>query len=172
MKNIVDIIKEEINVMAEDYNHANYLKWKRQNVTLRGIRDNNNSAENGGMAKYGQGLYSAFLGNKDLAKQYGKVYFLVNAIPKKPKVVYSTNDAEIFEQQMVTNFCKAHGVPRSNEFFSSKTTIADEMQRLGYDGLVIKGREMVNYTPPPNVLYFTTEQQLINYYETVIENKS
>jgi len=173
MKSIVDIIKEEItNVMAEDYNHANYLKWKRQNVTLRGIRDNNNSAENGGMAKYGQGLYSAFLGNKDLAKQYGKVYFLVNAIPKKPKVVYSTNDAEIFEQQMVTNFCKAHGVPRSNEFFSSKTTIADEMQRLGYDGLVIKGREMVNYTPPANVLYFTTEQQLINYYETVIENNS
>jgi hypothetical protein len=63
-----------------------------------------------------------------------------------------------------------HGVPRSNEFFSSKTTIADEMQRLGYDGLVIKGREMVNYTPPTNVLYFSTEQQLINYYETVLEN--
>jgi len=155
--------------MNEDYNHANYLKWKRQNVTLRGIRDNNNSTENGGMAKYGQGLYTAFLGNKDLAKQYGKVYFVVNAIPKHPKIVYSTNDAEMFEQQMVTNFCKMHGVPRSNEFFSSKTTIADEMQRLGYDGLVIKGREMVNYTPPSNVLYFNTEQALQNYYDVVIE---
>jgi hypothetical protein len=171
MKSIVNIIKEEIaNVVTEDYNHVNYLKWKRQNVTIRGIRDNNNSAENGGFASYGQGLYSAFLGNRDLAKQYGKVYFLVNAIPKKPKIVYTTNDAEIFLQQVVTNFCKMHGVPRSNEFFSSKTTIADEMQRLGYDGLVIKGREMVNYTPPTNVLYFSTEQQLINYYETVLEN--
>jgi hypothetical protein len=164
MKSILKIINEEI----EGYNHANYLKWKRQNVTIRGIRDNNNSAENGGMAKYGQGLYTAFLGNKDLAKQYGKVYFIVNAIPKHPKIVYSTNDAEIFEQQMVTNYCKAHGVPRSNEFFSRNTTIADEMQRLGFDGLVIKGREMVNYTPPANILYFSTEQELMNYYEVVI----
>jgi hypothetical protein len=173
MKSIVDIIKEEIaSVMVEDYNHANYLKWKRQNVTLRGLRDNNNSAENGGMAKYGQGLYTAFLGNKEMAKQYGKVYFVVNAIPKHPKIVYSTNDAEIFEQEMVTNYCKMHGVPRSNEFFSKNTTIADEMQRLGYDGLVIRGREMVNYTPPDNVLYFNTEQQLINYYDVVIEKKS
>ena len=166
------IVLDNSNVMTEEYNHADYLKWKRQNVTIRGIRDNNNSAENGGMAKYGQGLYTAFLGNKDLAKQYGKVYFLVNAIPKHPKIVYSTNDAEIFEQQMVTNFCKMHGVPRSNEFFSSKTTIADEMQRLGYDGLVIKGREMVNYTPPSNVLYFSTEQELKNYYDVVISKNS
>jgi hypothetical protein len=164
VKSVVDIIKEEVD------NHADYLKWKRQNVTLRGIRDSNNPV-NDGMAKYGQGLYTAFLGNKDLAKQYGKVYYVVNAIPKHPKVVYSTNDAEIFEQQMVTNYCKMHGVPRSNEFFSKNTTIADEMQRLGYDGLVIKGREMVNYTPPPNVLYFSTEQELENYYDVVIAKK-
>jgi hypothetical protein len=172
MKSIVDIIKEEVNTMVEDYNHANYLKWKRQNVTLRGIRDNNNSAENGGMAKYGQGLYTAFLGNKEMARQYGKVYLVVNAIPRKPKIVYNTNDAEIFLQEVVTNFCKMHGVPRSNDFFYSKTTIADEMKRLGYDGLVIRGREMVNYNPPSNVLYFSTEQELQNYYNIVIENNS
>jgi len=36
MKSIVNIIKEEITgMMGEDYNHANYLKWKRQKVTLR-----------------------------------------------------------------------------------------------------------------------------------------
>lgn len=169
MKNIIDIIKEEITaVVGEDYNHADYLKWKRQNVTLRGIRDNN-SPDNGGFASYGQGLYSAFLGNREMARQYGKVHFLVNAIPKKPKVVNTTNDAEIFLQQVVTNFCKMHGVPRSNEFFSSKTTVADEMQRLGYDGLVIKGREMVNYSPPDNVLYFNTEDQLRNYFDVVIQ---
>ena len=155
-------------IIKEEYNRTNYLKWKRQNVTLRGIRDSG-SADNGGMAKYGQGLYSAFLGNREMARQYGKVYFLVNAIPKKPKVVYSSNDAEIFLQEVVTNFCKMHGVPRSNDFFSQKTTIADEMQRLGYDGLIIKGREMVNYTPPDNVVYFTDESQLINYYEIIFE---
>jgi hypothetical protein len=155
-------------IISEEFDRINYLKWKKRNVTLRGILDNNNSAENGGMAKYGQGLYTAFLGNKDLAKQYGKVYYVVNAIPKHPKIVYSTNDAEIFEQEMVTNFCKMHGVPRSNEFFSKNTTIADEMQRLGYDGLVIKGREMVNYTPPDNVLYFSNERELKNYYDIVI----
>ena len=48
--NILEIIKEEVrsisSVINEDYNHSNYLKWKRQNVTLRGIRDNNSPDNN------------------------------------------------------------------------------------------------------------------------------
>ena len=80
MKSIVDIIKEEINVMAEDYNHADYLRWKRQNVTIRGIQEL--GKENNGMASFGQGLYTAALSNKELARKYGKVYFVVGAIPK------------------------------------------------------------------------------------------
>ena len=147
-----------------------YLSWKRKNVTLRGMTDI--YGENDGMAKYGSGLYTAFLGNKEMAKEYGKVYFLVNAKPKNPKTVLSTNDAEIYLQEMVTKFCKEHNVPRNNSFFSKNTTIAKEMLKLGYDGFVIKGREMVNYAPPENVLYFENENQLYQYYQSHILNES
>lgn len=41
------------------------------------------------------------------------------------------------------------------------------MLDLGYDGLVIKGREMVNYKPK-DVLYFENEDQLKKYYENNI----
>jgi hypothetical protein len=43
------------------------------------------------------------------------------------------------------------------------------MQKLGFDGIIIKGREMVNYKPE-NVLYFSNENQLINYYESTVKN--
>jgi hypothetical protein len=162
--------KEPENIDEADASRKDYLSWKRKNVTLRGI--SNVGGDNGGFASYGQGLYSAFLGNREMAKQYGNVYFLVNAIPKHPKILNSVNDAEIFLQQVVTNYCKEHGVPRSNQFFSNETTVADEMQRLGYDGLVIRGREMVNYAPPKNVVYFKTEDELERYYDVVINKSS
>jgi hypothetical protein len=41
-----------------------------------------------------------------------------------------------------------------------------EMLNLGYDGLIIKGREMVNYNPI-NIKYFKTENQLLNYFNTL-----
>jgi hypothetical protein len=43
------------------------------------------------------------------------------------------------------------------------------MKNIGYDGLVIKGREMVNYSPPDNVKYFNNENQLIQYYEDFVK---
>ena len=46
------------------------------------------------------------------------------------------------------------------------------MQKLGYDGIEIKGREMVNFTPPNDIKYFKNEQQLKNYYDAVIKNSS
>lgn len=141
-----------------------YLSWKRKNVTLRGISNAGN--ENNAGAAFGEGLYTAFLGNKEMAKKYGQVYFVVNAIPKKPKIVSSVNEAEIFLQTLVTIFCKEHGVPRSNYFFSEKTSVAQEIIKMGYDGFVIKGREMVNYKPK-DILYFTTEDQLYRYYLTL-----
>ena len=172
MKNIVDIIKEEIaNVMVEDYNHAAYLKWKRQNVTIRGIQEM--GKENNGMASFGQGLYTAALSNKELARKYGKVYFVVGAIPKHPKIVNNWNEAEIFIQKVVMLYGKKIGVDDyfdAKRDFDTKTNVRDEMIKLGYDGLVIRGREMVNYTPPANVLYFNNEQELINYFENNIEN--
>jgi hypothetical protein len=42
----------------------------------------------------------------------------------------------------------------------------DEMLKLGYDGLIIKGREMVNYTPK-DIKYFKNENDLQRYYEAL-----
>ena len=39
-----------------------------------------------------------------------------------------------------------------------------EMEKLGYDGIEIKGREMVNFKPE-DVRYYRTENELMNYYE-------
>jgi len=147
----------------ENVTHSDYLKWKRKNVTLRGIREVGN--ENGGSAILGRGLYTAALANKDLAKQYGTVQFVLNAIPKKPKIFNTLNDWEVwFYNILVFKFSKEQGkdYPDKRDF-SDKTTIEAEMMKLGYDGIIIKGREMVNYTPE-NVLYFQNEQQLENYF--------
>ena len=155
---ILNIINEEIK------NHASYLRWKRKNVTIRGVR-NEPGSENNGAAMLGSGLYTAFLGNKDLAKQYGKVYFVLNAIPKKPKVFNTLNDWEIwYYNTMVTNYCKEHNTEPSSRFFWENTTIEKELQKMGYDGIIIKGREMVNFNPPDDIMYFENERLLMNYY--------
>lgn len=39
-----------------------------------------------------------------------------------------------------------------------------EMMKLGYDGLIIKGREMVNYKPD-DIKYFKTENKLERYHQ-------
>jgi hypothetical protein len=48
--------------------------------------------------------------------------------------------------------------------FHEKTTIEDSMIKLGYDGIIVRGREMVNFAPPPNVEYFADESQVISYW--------
>ena len=171
MKNIVDIINEEVD------NYAKYLKWKRQNVTLRGIRESG-SVENGGAAILGRGLYTAFLSNKALARQYGQVYFVYGAIPKKPKIFNTLNDWEIWEyNSLIYPYLKVHNMLRGEygdkrDFFNV-TTIEDEMQRLGYDGVIIKGREIVNYTPDQDkIRYFENENQLYNYFNDFIDGQS
>lgn len=148
---------------------SDYHRWKRKNVTLRGIKEL--GKPNNGGAYLGQGLYSVPLSNKSMARQYGDVYFLVNAIPKKPKVVSSLNIAEIFLYEVKKNFCEQHNQEYSTSFFNQHTDIRTEMLKLGYDGLIVKGREMVNYAPE-DVRYFQTEKQLIEYYESFVENKN
>lgn len=155
--------KEDL--LAEEYKHSEYLSWKRKNVTIRGIKEA--GQENNAGAMLGRGLYTAFLSNKELAKQYGTVKFVVNAIPKKPKVFNTLNEWEIFfYNTLIRNYCKEHGLKESRTNFSQNTTIEDEMQKLGFDGIIIKGREMVNYKPE-NVLYFGNENQLKFYYEDI-----
>ncbi len=163
MKNIIrfDKYKESINE-----SHNEYLKWKRKNVTLRGVREM--GVDNGVYGSFGKGLYTVPLGNKAMAKQYGDVYFVLNAIPKTPKIVNTLNDAEILIHELILNFCTENDVPFSRTYFEKNTSIEDEMVKMGYDGLIIKGREMVNYKPE-GFKYFKTEDGLIDYYENILE---
>lgn len=167
MEKIIFIINEEIT----NFNRAEYLKWKRQNVTIRGIQEL--GKENDGMASFGQGLYTAALGNRELARKYGKVYFVVGAIPKHPKIVNNWNEAEIFTQNVVMRYGKEKGISDyfdAKRDFDANTNVRDEMIRIGYDGLIIRGREMVNYTPDnDNIRYFENENQLIQYYEDFVK---
>lgn len=161
MDNIKRIIVEEIN----NFNRWEYLSWKRKNVTLRGVK--NLGKDNEVFGSFGKGLYTTPLSNRSMAKQYGKVYFVVNGIPRNPKVVNSLNEAEIFLQRIIAKYCKENGQKYSLRYFEDNTTIEDEVMKLGYDGLIIKGREMVNYKPK-DVLYFENEDQLKMYYENNI----
>jgi hypothetical protein len=99
-----------------------------------------------------------------MAKQYGKVYFVVNAIPKKAKIVNNLNEAEMFRQNLVNDFCKKNNHRYSMSFFEEHTSMDIEMKKLGYDGFIIKGRELVNYKPK-NIKYFENEEQLIKYFQ-------
>ena len=152
-----------------EQSRQDYLKWKRKNVTLRGMKER--YSENNSGARFGSGLYTAFLSNKRMAKEYGQVYFVLNAIPKNPKVLYDTNLAEIFLQNLINNWCKERGLSYDTNEFFKHTDIRTEMLKNGYDGLVVKGREIVNYNPPDNVKYFETERQLEKYYDDFIVNK-
>jgi len=163
--NLRRLISESVKECLTE-NRADFLSWKRKNVTIRGVKEL--GQENSVYGSFGKGLYTAFLGNKAMAKQYGSVYFVVNAIPKNPKVVDSLNGAEIWRQNLVNNYCKEHGEEYSLSFFEANTTMEDEMLKLGYDGFVIKGREMVNYTPK-DIKYFKTEDGLYSYYESMLK---
>lgn len=74
------LIKEAI----DEFDRKAYLAWKRKNVSFRGIR--NHGEENGAGAALGRGLYTAALSNKRMSREFGDVFFVVNAVPKNPKV--------------------------------------------------------------------------------------
>ena len=104
-----------------------------------------------------------------MAKQYGTLYFVVNAVPKHPKIVDTLNNAEVWEQKLINYYCKQHGTEYNRHYFESQTSMEAEMIKLGFDGLIIRGREMVNYTPE-NIMYFENENQLYQYYQSHFEN--
>lgn len=155
-------LDESNNLINENTDY--YKKWKKANVMLRGISTSELDGFNGAVARFGDGLYMAHLGNKSMAKGYGKVYFVVNGLPKNPKIFSNVNQAEIWIQREI-KYKKYKNIRDFNEH----TSIKDEMIKLGYDGLEIKGREVVNYTPK-DVKYFSNENQLIQYYEDYFEN--
>lgn len=150
------------NVLIESVD--DYKKWKRKNVTLRGVLKTPGEYNGVGSITLGDGFYTASLGNKDMARKYGSVYFVVNGRPKNPLVFNNTNESEIWFQKNLyfKNF-------KDVRDFNKHTTIEDEVQKMGYDGIEVKGREMVNFKPE-NIQYFKTEPELIHYYETHIKN--
>lgn len=160
-KDVREII-DKINELNQG--KSDFSTWKRKNVTLRGIKELGN--ENNVYGSFGKGLYTVPLSNKSMAKTYGEIYFVVNAIPKHPKIVDTLNNSELWRQKLINEFCKKNNHIYNVNFFENNTSIENEMLKLGYDGLIIKGREMVNYKPE-NVRYFRTENELEMYYENL-----
>ena len=145
-----------------------YKTRKRKNVSYRGIKTL--GEDNQVYGSRGKGLYTAPLSNKAMAKTYGELYFVINAIPAKPYIVSSINEAEIFRQKLIADFCKKHNQGYSLSYFEQHTDMNDELIKLGYDGFVIKGREMVLYlTEDRDIRYYKKENDLILYYENNIE---
>lgn len=154
------VIIKPHNLLKEEALPSEYKKWKRKNVTIRGIKEMDQ--ENNAGAMLGRGLYTAALSNQQLAKQYGKVSFVLNAIPENPLIFNDLNRWEIWSQRnLFTIDGKYVG---STGFSGLGKTIEDEITKMGYDGIIIKGREMVNFNPPENVMYFSNETQLLNYW--------
>ena len=50
-------------------------------------KNNELGKDNDVFGSFGKGLYTVPSSNKAMAKQYGELYYVVNAIPKKPKIV-------------------------------------------------------------------------------------
>lgn len=164
--NLSEIYKS---ILLEDNSGASdtqFKTWKLKNVTLRGIKSAGGE-RNHSYGSFGKGLYTVPLSNISMAKQYGDIYFVVNARPKKPKIANTLNDAELVRQGLIDTFCKNNNVEYSRTYFETNTTMESEMLKLGYDGLIIKGREMVNYTPT-DVKIFKTASELYTYFETEV----
>lgn len=146
--------------MLKNSEYKDYLKWRKKNITVRGIKDF--YADNNGHifeCLLGDGLYTAPLSNKSMSKVYGDLYFVYNAIPKKPLIVRTLMEwQDWYYYKLIKPYYK------TKTEFNQSTNIKDEMIKLGYDGVIIPGREMVNYAPE-NVLYFNNETSLIMYWE-------
>lgn len=142
--------------------HKEYLSWKRKNVSIRGIAKFGEL--NKGGASMGEGLYTACLSNKEMARKYGKVYFVVNARPKKPLKFRNFWQWEIYLQNLMIKVT-GDQFYKVKDFYD-KTTIKDEIQKLGYDGIEIVGREYVIYDPK-DILYFDNEKELEEYFNQI-----
>jgi len=143
-----------------------WKKWRRSNITYRGVAEEN-ATENGRGAMLGAGLYTAPSSNRSMTREYGKMKLVANARPKNPKVFDSLNRWEIWAQGNLFNKFSKNEFPDVRSF-NANTTIEKEMLKMGYDGIEIKGREIVNFAPPDNVVYFDNERQARQYYDAVV----
>lgn len=81
-------------IIEEEFNNAHYLKWKRDNVTLRGIADIY-ADDNDAGAVLGRGLYSTPLSNRAIQNTW-KGLFSSKCKTKNPKIFNTINDWEIW----------------------------------------------------------------------------
>lgn len=162
---INNILSEQFEI-SRNQKIDDYSKWKRKNVTLRGMKQS--GVDNGVVGSWGKGYYTVPLSNRAMAKKYGEVYFIVNAIPQKPKIVNTVNDAEIFRYELIEKYCKANGLDKHDFpfYYENGRSMEKDLLEMGYDGFVIKGREMVHYKPE-NIKVFKTEIGLKEYYESL-----
>ena len=92
----------------ESFNLFAYKKWKRANVTYRGMK--NTGEPNNVYGSLGNGLYTTPSSNKSWSRTYGTLYFVVNGKPKKPKVFKTLNDWEIwFQCNLIFPYSKKEG---------------------------------------------------------------
>ncbi len=141
-----------------------FKQWQKEHLVYRGA-DEVLDGEGDGGGMLGRGLYTVPPSNKAAAKQYGQVRLVVNARPKNPKVFRDLNEWQIWAQNNL--YPKdAKGRPDKREF-NRTSTIEAAMQKLGFDGIEIKGREIVNFAPG-NEMYFATEDQARQYYNSAV----
>ena len=169
------MLKEDKNyktdVVKGEFDKKEFSKWKRKYVTYRGVvNDPYDTPENNRGAMLGKGLYTTK--DKSSAKEYGTVYFVLGGVPQNPVVAHTLMDWENWlDNNFYTKFPNEKGETGFRAFDHQGKELHEELMNLGYDGVVIKGREMVHYNPE-DVRYFFNSRQLEQYYETLIQEWS
>ena len=144
-----------------------FKSWFRKNASYRGLK---NDDTGGGGAMLGRGLYTAALSNKSLAKEYGEVKILIGARPKNPLRFKDLNQFEIWCQKNLYMLYPEGEFPSKRNFFKNDT-IEDAVQKMGYDGIEIIGREYVNFKPDKDsIRYFSNRLQAELYFNDFIKS--
>ncbi len=142
--------------------NTKFQKWKQDCVTVRGCKTNPSEA-NGVFGSLGTGLYTCPLSNIAMAKTYGSLYFVTYAKPQFAKVFQGLNDWEIWRYNaLYSQFGDA------NRFYEV-TTIKQQMIAMGFDGVIIQGREMVNFLPKDELIQYVPVYPKKEGIETLLE---
>jgi hypothetical protein len=93
-----------------------------------------------------------------MAKRYGTLFYVYGARPKNPLILNTTLEWEIWSYENLYE-----------KDMRKSIDVREKMMELGYDGIIIKGREMVNYNPV-GIKYFRTEKALEDHYQYLKKN--
>lgn len=111
----------------------------------RGQKSWDDNNDNGGMAVYGNGLYTT------TSKKYAKTYGIVSevdpdkAMPTNPLYFKGKLDFDQFEYSFAAELFKDRNIKGRNNLWAGKYHNIDQyLTKLGYDGVIIKYHD--NYT--------------------------